>query len=439
MELKEQDPEVYGIIKAEEQRQQNGLELIASENFTSKAVMEAMGSCLTNKYSEGLPGARYYGGNEQIDKLEILCQNRALNTFGLDSTEWGVNVQSYSGSTANFSAFTALLEPNDRLMGLNLPSGGHLSHGYYRGDTKVNASAKYFQSLPYDIDPQTGLVDYDDLEKLAKRFRPKLLIAGGSAYPRDWNYQRMRTIADSVGAFLLTDMSHYGGLVASKCLKSPFEYSDVVTTTTHKSLRGPRAALIFFKKSLASRVNFAVFPCVQGGPHNHAIAAVSVQLKEASTKEFTEYSKQVISNAKMLGEILIQKKYKIVTDGTDTHLILWDLRPIGLTGSKLEALCDAVHITVNKNSVHGDRSAFSPGGVRIGTGALTSRGFVEKDFEVVAEFLDRCVQISKEIQSNVGKKLTDFKRALETNTEVHNLAAEVADYSSVFPMPGRIL
>ncbi|KAJ2021783.1 glycine hydroxymethyltransferase shm1, partial [Coemansia sp. S610] len=292
--LSEADPEVAQIIEHEKYRQFAELELIASENFTSQAVMEANGSALTNKYSEGLPGARYYGGNEYVDQLERLCQERALSAFKLDSNEWGVNVQPYSGSTANFAALTALLKPFDRLMGLDLPSGGHLTHGYQTDKKKISSSSIYFQSMPYRVDMETGIIDYDRLEENAQLFRPQLLICGASAYPRDWDYARMRKIADNHSAYLLCDMAHISGLVAAGEQESPFKYCDIVTTTTHKTLRGPRAGLIFYRKregedkkeSLEARVNQAVFPSCQGGPHNNTIAGIAVALKQANTPEF---------------------------------------------------------------------------------------------------------------------------------------------------------
>ncbi|KAL1923155.1 uncharacterized protein VTP21DRAFT_9531 [Calcarisporiella thermophila] len=439
--LEQEDKEIYELIQKEMYRQYSCLELIASENFTSQAVMEANGSALTNKYSEGLPGARYYGGNEYIDQVEDLCRKRALEAFRLNPEEWGVNVQPYSGSTANFAALTALIQPQDRLMGLDLPSGGHLTHGYQTAKKKVSSSSIYFQSMPYQVDPRTGLVDYDRLEENAALFRPRLLICGASAYPREWDYARLRKIADQHGAYLMSDIAHISGLVAGEEAQSPFAYCDVVTTTTHKTLRGPRAGLIFFRRNrgddLENRVNQAVFPSCQGGPHNNTIAAIAVALKQAASPEFRRYAQQVRANARRLAEHLASKGYSIATQGTDNHLVLWDVRPQKLTGSKVEKICDLASITVNKNSVHGDKSAVTPGGVRLGTAALTSRSFKEKDFEQVAEFLHRAVQIALRIQDKSGSKLMkDFVVACEGDEEIAALKREVEAFATSFPMPG---
>jgi len=394
MPLEEHDPVMYDLIEKEKCRQWHSLELIASENFTSKAVMDCLGSALTNKYSEGYAGHRYYGGNEIIDQIEGLCQERALAAYGLNPEEWGVNVQPYSGSPANFAVYTALLNPHDRIMGLDLPSGGHLTHGFYtyskaEGTRKaVSATSVYFESLPYRVHPDTGLIDFESLASLAGLFKPALIVCGGSAYPRDWDYAQFRKIADDNGALLMMDMAHISGLVATQEANNPFDVCDIVTTTTHKSLRGPRAGMIFYRKDargFGPKIDQAVFPALQGGPHEHQIAGIATQLKEVMTPEFKAYIQQVKKNAVALSDTLKSKGYSIATDGTENHLILWDLRPQGITGSKIEKVCDAAHMTLNKNCVPGDRSAASPGGVRIGTPAMTTRGLVEADMVQIGE------------------------------------------------------
>ncbi|GKY98356.1 serine hydroxymethyltransferase 4 [Mayamaea pseudoterrestris] len=443
--LEDHDPELYDLIEQEKRRQWRSLELIASENFTSRAVMECLGSALTNKYAEGLPHARYYGGNEVVDQVEILCQTRALAAYGLDPEQWGVNVQPYSGSPANFAVYTGLLKPHDRIMGLDLPSGGHLTHGFYTLNKKegtrkaVSATSLYFESLPYRVHPESGLIDYDQLDRDAGLFKPAMVICGGSAYPRDYDYKRFREIADANGALLMMDMAHTSGLVATGLLASPFEYADIVTTTTHKSLRGPRSGMIFFRKDargFEGKINQAVFPALQGGPHEHQIAGVATQLKEVATPEFKVYSEQVIKNAQALSKKLTSLGYAMATGGTDNHLVLWDLKPQGLTGSKFEKLCDAVSITLNKNCVPGDVSAITPGGVRIGTPALTTRKMVESDFEQIGDFLHEAILIAKKLQEQSGPKLKDFLALLEKNEEVDALQKKVHEFASSFPMPG---
>jgi glycine hydroxymethyltransferase len=441
--LKEADPEVYGLVEEEKARSMRCIELIASENLTSRAVMECLGSVLTNKYSEGQAGSRYYGGNQVIDKIENLCKARALAAFGVSDKEWGVNVQPYSGSPANFAVYTALLEPHSRIMGLDLPSGGHLTHGYYTAKKKISATSMYFESFPYKVDPVTGLIDFDELRKNALVFRPRMIIAGFSAYPRTLDFSKFRAIADECGALLMADIAHISGLVATGQHPSPFEHCDVVTTTTHKSLRGPRAGMIFYKYSdkipdIKDRIDMAVFPALQGGPHNHQIGGLACQLLEVNTPDFVEYSKNVKANAATLAEALMAKGHKLATDGTDNHLVLWDLRPHGLTGSKVEKVCEMASISLNRNAVHGDASALSPGGVRVGTPAMTTRGCGAAEFKKIAEFLDRCCQIALKIQSEKGKKLKDFEDGLKDNADVVALRKEVEEWTVSFGYPGII-
>jgi glycine hydroxymethyltransferase len=443
--LYEEDPEIHSLIGKEKVRQINGLELIASENFTSRAVMEALGSCLTNKYSEGLPGKRYYGGNEFCDQVEELAIKRALEAFRLDPNQWGVNVQPYSGSVANLGALMAILDPNDKVLGLSLNCGGHLSHGHQTAQKKISATSIFYNCSHYFVD-EKGFLDYDVIDKQIEQEKPKLIIAGASAYPRDWDYAKLKASIDKVEGFLLVDIAHYAGLVAAQLHNDPFPYADLVTTTTHKSLRGPRAGLIFFRKGkftkkgkeydLVQSVNFAVFPSLQGGPHINKIAAIAVALKEANTPEFKDYAKQVIANARVLAKSLIDLGHDIQTGGTDNHLMLWSLRKHDLTGSKLEKVCEKAGITVNKNMVIGDTSALTPSGIRLGTPALTSRGLTENDMVQVAKFLDEAVKISIQIQSKTGKKLDDFLPAMNNNPEVLSLKERVENFSKKFPMPG---
>ena len=410
---------------------------------------------MCNKYSEGYPGARYYGGNEHIDAIELTCQRRALETFRLDPEQWGVNVQTLSGSPANLQVYQAIMRPHERLMGLDLPHGGHLSHGYQTPTKKISAVSTYFETFPYRVNLETGIIDYETLEENALMYRPKVLVAGTSAYCREIDYKRMREIADLAGCYLMVDMAHISGLVAAGVMDSPFDYADIVTTTTHKSLRGPRGAMIFFRKGVRSTdhkagkevlydlegpINFSVFPGHQGGPHNHTITALAVALKQAQTPEFRQYQEQVKKNAKALEHEFKRLGYKLVTDGTDNHMVLLDLKPLSLDGARVEAVLEQVNIACNKNTTPGDKSALSPCGIRIGTPAMTSRGLGEDDFKRIANYIDTCIKLCKKIQGELPKdanKLKDFKTKVAGNEvpEISKLKQEIATWASTFPLP----
>ena len=394
------DPEIAAMMGRELDRQEDGIELIASENFASPAVIAAMGSVLTNKYAEGLPGKRYYGGCHFVDELESLCIERAKKLFGAEFA----NVQPHSGAQANMAVQLALLQPGDCLLGMSLANGGHLSHG-----SPANISGKYFNAVSYAVNHTTGLIDYDEIRDLAKKHQPKLIIAGASAYPRAIDFKIFADIAHEVGAVFMVDMAHIAGLVAGGAHMSPVPYADIVTTTTHKTLRGPRGGLILAKEEFAKKLNSAVFPGTQGGPLEHVIAAKTVCLKEALTPEFKAYAQNVVRNAKVLADTLLEEGFDLVTGGTDNHLILADLRPMGITGKEMQHRCDENHMTLNKNAIPGDPEKPSvTSGVRLGTPAVTTRGLGEAEMKQIGH----CIALTARDYEN-------------TRQEVHSAVEEI--------------
>lgn len=377
--LKVNDPEIYEVIVKETQRQRDNIELIASENFVTEAVMEAMGSQLTNKYAEGYPRKRYYGGCEEVDVAEDLARDRLKKLFNADHA----NVQPHSGANANIGVYFAILKPGDTVLGMNLSHGGHLTHG-----SPVNISGTYYNFVDYGVDEKTHLINYDEVRRIANEIKPKLIVAGASAYPRKIDFKKFREIADEVGAYLMVDMAHIAGLVAAGLHENPCEYADFVTTTTHKTLRGPRGGAILCKEKYANMIDKAIFPGLQGGPLMHVIAAKAVSFKEALSPEFKEYQNQVVKNAKKLGEELVKRGFNLVSGGTDNHLLLLDLRNKNITGKDAEKLLDEVGVTVNKNTIPYDpQSPFVTSGIRMGTPAVTTRGMKEEDMVTIAEII----------------------------------------------------
>ena len=408
--IKEQDPELYKSMIAEAKRQMEGIELIPSENYVSEAILETGGSILTNKYSEGYPGKRYYGGQENIDVIENLAIERAKELFGADH----VNVQPYSGSPANTAIYFALLEFGDTVMGLKLDHGGHITHGL-----PIGFSGKAYNFVQYGVNPETGYLDMEEVRKMAHECKPKMIVAGFTAYPRDIDWKKFKEIADEVGALTMADISHTAGLIAGGVLESPVSFFDVIMTTTHKTLRGPRGAIIMCKEKHAKAIDRAVFPGLQGGPHEHAIAGKAIAFAEALKPEFKEYALQVKKNAYYLAEEMKKRGFKLVSDGTDTHLILADLTNKGVPGKDAQVALDEVGITLNKNTVPNDpRSPFDPSGIRLGTPAVTTRGMKEPEMEKIADWIDRALQ-------NVGNE-----EALKA------IKKEVEAMCVKFPVPG---
>lgn len=412
--LRRTDPTIWRLIEGEKRRQKYGLELIPSENYVSKAVLEAAGSILTNKYSEGYPRKRYYGGQEYIDQVEELAQQRLLKLFKLSPKKWHANVQPYSGSPANMAIYFGLVPAGGTIMGLKLVEGGHLTHGH-----KVNFSGKLYNAVQYSLDPKTERLDYDEIGKLARKHKPKIIISGATAYPRAIDFRKFQKIAESVGAVHVADISHIAGLIIAGVHPSPFPFTDVVMTTTHKTLRGPRSAIILCKKEYADAIDKAVFPGLQGGPHEHTIAAKAVAFTEAMTPTFRAYAKQVVRNAKALARELKVRGYRLVSGGTDNHLILIDLTNKGITGKEAQAVLDEVGITVNKNTIPNEpRSPFDPSGIRLGTPAITSRRMKEKEMMIIADLINRAL-----INTENPKELKKISQAVFT-------------LAKKFPVPG---
>ncbi len=392
------DARIKNINSKEEKRQRETISLIASENYASSNVREAMASVFTNKYSEGYPGKRYYPGNKNADELENLCRERALSLFKLNENKWHVNVQPYSGSPANFAVYAALLKNKDKALGMSLQSGGHLTHGH-----KVSHTGKFFNFIQYGL-TEKGLIDYEEVEKLAKKHKPKLIVTGISAYSRKLNFKKLKDIASKHNSLLMADVAHIAGLIAGGAHPSPFPWCDVVTTTTHKTLRGPRAALIFSKKDFAAEIDKSVFPGLQGGPHNNTTAGIAVALKEAQTKKFQGYATQIVKNSKELARELQNKGYDIVSNGTDNHMFLVDLTNKNITGKEAEELLEKSGITANRNAVPGDpRSPLDPSGLRVGTPGVTTRGMKEKEMRKIASLIDMAVS-----GKNVGKEVKNL-------------------------------
>jgi glycine hydroxymethyltransferase len=409
-DLERTDPEIARLIQQEETRQFESIRLIPSENYVSHAVLEATGSILTNKYSEGYPGRRYYEGQEFIDPIESIARERAKRLFGVDHA----NVQPYSGSPANLAIYYALLEPGDKVMGMSLPHGGHLTHGW-----RVNFSARYYQAVQYTVDPATHRIDYDQVRELARQEQPKLIFSGATAYPREFDFKAFGDIAKEVGARFVADIAHISGLIVAGMHQSPVPYADAVMTTTHKTLRGPRGAMIMCKAEHADAIDRAVFPALQGGPHNHTTAAIAVALQEASTAEFKAYGQQIVRNAKALAEALLSDGFTLISGGTDNHLILIDMTSKGVTGKQASRALARAGIETNANTIPYDpRRPFDPSGVRIGTPAVTSRGMKEPEMQRIASWMNQVVSDVKD----------------ETlHTKIHE---EVREFCRLFPCPG---
>ncbi|MBN2015286.1 serine hydroxymethyltransferase [Candidatus Dojkabacteria bacterium] len=432
MKLTKSDPKISNLIRKEFKRQNGELQLIPSENFSSEAVREALGSVFTHKYSEGQISKRYYEGNEIVDEIEALCKKRALEAFGL-SKKWHVNVQAYAGSIANLAVYNALLKPGDKIMGMYLFDGGHLSHGWKYKNKKITLSSKIYNVAYYFVDPKTGKFDYDEVEKKVLKEKPKILISGGTAYPAEINHSRLSKIARKVKAFYLADIAHEAGLVAGGVNKSPFPYADIVTMTTHKTLRGPRGALIFSKEESSEQIDRSVFPGMQGGPFNNNIAAIAVCLKEAKSKKFKQYVEQIVRNAKKLAQELVKYGFDVVSKGTEKHLILVDLRSKEINGMYAARALKFAGITLNKNTVPGETSSpFKPSGIRLGTPTVTTRGMKEKEMVQIAKWINEVIEAAIPYSD---LSFEDFEDQLASIPEIPKVKKEVKYLCSKFPLP----
>lgn len=433
---------IFSIIASERRRQREQLVMIPSENYASGEVMRAVGSVLMNKYSEGQVRKRYYQGNENIDAVERLCKERALRAFGLEEKKWGVNVQALSGSPANLAVYVGLLEPGDKIMSMFLPDGGHLSHGWKLPDKKISFVSKVWKVEFYHVDKRTRIFDYERIESQALKFAPRLLISGGTAYPREINHKRMGAIAKKVGAYYLADVAHEAGLIAAGANSSPFPYADVVTMTTHKTLRGPRGAIIISRKELAPKIDFAVFPALQGGPHNHTIAGIAVCLNESQKASFKKYAKQVVSNARVLASELAVAGLDVVSGGTDKHLALVDLRNVGLSGWVVAWALEQANIIVNRNTVPNETaSPYYPSGLRLGTPAITTRGMREREMRRIAAWIIRVTELCKkwplpEKEEERRRFVRRFRGKLAKDKTLATIGKEVKEFALRFPIPG---
>ncbi|MCX7928364.1 MAG: serine hydroxymethyltransferase [Patescibacteria group bacterium] len=432
---------ILDLIKKEQIRQQNTLMMIPSENYTYSAVYKAVGSFLMHKYAEGQPKKRYYQGNQVIDEIELVCKQNALLAFGLSDANWHVNVQAHSGAEANLAVYNAILDTGDKIMSMFLPDGGHLSHGWHTSDRKITLVSKIFDVSFYKVDEKTQLLNYEAIEKQANIIKPKMIISGGTAYPRQINHEYLGAIAQKVGAYYLADVSHEAGLIAARVNNSPFEYADVVTMTTHKTLRGPKGALIFCKKHLAEKIDFGVFPGLQGGPHMHSIAGVAIALEKARSVAFRKYADQVIKNAQVLAEYFIGKELNVVSGGTDKHLVLVDLRNRNTNGWIVANALEIAGIIVNRNTVPFETaSPFYPSGIRLGTPAITARGMKDLQMKMIAEWIVKIIDHVKEhtmpLDSNLRSEfLVSFKNKIQKDKFLLSIRKEVENLCKNYPLP----